>query len=69
MTKKVEEISPEIRLQIIQQEHQMWANTREMFTIRHRVYKRLNDSEGIKAAEKELEKCETALDELDKILL
>jgi hypothetical protein len=62
-----QEITPEVRMQIVAQERQMWLNTREMFTYRHRVFKRLEDKAQMEAVEKELEKCEKALDEIDKI--
>ena len=62
------EVPTETKIQLIQQERQMWLNTREMMVIRHRVNKRLNNPEAMKSCEKELENCETAIDELSKIL-
>jgi hypothetical protein len=67
MASKDEEVTPEVKLAIIQQERQIWLNTREMMTIRYRVNKRIGNAEQLKTTEKELENCETALDELDKI--
>jgi len=63
-----EEVAPEVKLVIIQQERTLWMNTREMMSIRYRVSKRMNSKEGMESAEKELTNCETALDELQKIL-
>lgn len=63
-----EEVAPEVKLVIIQQERTLWMNTREMMSIRYRVSKRMNNKEGMESAEKELTNCETALDELQKIL-
>jgi hypothetical protein len=67
MASKDEEVTPEVKLAIIQQERLIWLNTREMMTIRYRVNKRIGNAEQLKTTEKELENCETALDELDKI--
>jgi hypothetical protein len=64
-----DEVSTETKLQLVQQERQMWINTREVYTMRYRVMKRLKDEVGMENAQKELEKCETALDELDKIFV
>jgi len=61
------EVTTETKLAIIAQERQMWLNTREMMTIRYRVNKRIGNAEQLKQTEKELENCETALDEIDKI--
>ena len=63
-----EEVTVETKKLLIQQERQMWMNTRELMTIRYRVNKRMGNEEGMKSAEKELTNCETALDELEKIL-
>lgn len=63
-----ETVTNEIKTQLIKQERDIWANTRELWTYRHRVYKRIDNKEGMKSAETELENCEKALDELDKIM-
>jgi hypothetical protein len=62
-----DELSTETRMALLQQERQAALNTREVMTIRHRVHKRLGNQEGMDATTKELEKCETILDELDKM--
>ena len=62
-----DDISNEITLDILKHEREMWMNSRQLLTIRYRVNKRLGNTEAIKAIEAELEKCEMALDELDKI--
>ena len=67
MEPKDKEVTTEVKLALIAQERQMWLNTREMMTIRYRVNKRIGNAEQLNATEKELENCETALDELDKI--
>lgn len=67
MDSKEEEVTPEVKLAIIAQERQMWINTRELMTMRYRVFKRIGNIDQMQATQKELEGCETALDELDKI--
>ena len=62
-----QEVPTETKLTLLAQERQMWLNTHELMTIRYRVAKRLNNEETVKAATKELENCEAALDELDKV--
>jgi peptidoglycan hydrolase CwlO-like protein len=64
----MDEVTIETKLQLINQERQMWLSAREVMTIRYRVNKRLANTDGLKAVEKELENCEAALDELDKII-
>jgi hypothetical protein len=63
------EVTTETKMVLIQQERQLWLNTREMMTMRYRVQKRLNSKEGMETCEKELANCENALDELDKIMI
>jgi hypothetical protein len=67
--RKNEEVVPAVKMELIQQERQIWLNTRELWTIRHRVFKRLDNKEQMVTAEKELESCEKALIELDNIFL
>lgn len=61
------QVTSEAKLSIFMDIRQQWINQREAFVIQHRVFKRLNDKEGIERAENQLTRCETALDELDKI--
>lgn len=61
------QVTPEAQLAIFTDIRQQWINTRESLTIQLRVFKRLEDKERIEALQKELIKCETALDELDKV--
>ena len=65
--KSDEDVSNETKLTILQQERQMWLNTRELMTIRYRVNKRVDDKKAMEDITKELTKIETALDELDKM--
>ena len=62
-----QEVTTETKLALLAQERQMWLNTRELMTMRYRVAKRLSNEETMKATTKELEICEAALDELDKV--
>lgn len=60
-------VTPEAKLLIFTDLRQQWINTRESLTMQYRVFKRIGDAERLKSIEKELEKCETALDELEKM--
>lgn len=61
------EVSKETKLILIQQERNNWLNTIEILVIRNRVNKRLKNEQAVQANEKELERCEIALEELDAI--
>ena len=68
-----QEVTIEVMMVLIQQERQMWLNTREVWTMRIRVAQRLagmglGQPDEVKIAQRELERCEAALDENDKIL-
>lgn len=62
-----DQVTPEAKLLIFTDLRQQWINTRESLTMQYRVFKRIGDAERLKSIEKELEKCETALDELEKM--
>lgn len=63
-----DEIEKEVKLKIIKSEIEMYRNTRYQLEIRHRVNKKLGNTEDqLKAIEKELENVEKALDELKEI--
>ena len=62
-----QEVTTETKLVLLAQERQMWLNTREVMTMRYRVAQRIKNEESMKATTKELENCEAALDELDKV--
>ncbi len=61
------ELPTQVKMATIQRERQEWLNNREVLTIRYRVNKRIDNPEGIKECQANLEKCELALDELDLI--
>jgi hypothetical protein len=61
-----DEVPRIIQIQIIQQELQMWKNTRWQLEMRHRVTKRIGGD--LKAIEEEMVRAEGALDELKAIL-
>ena len=63
-----EEITLEVKRTIIEQESMMWRNTRYQLQLRHRVNKALGAADVLVQVEKELEKCEKALDVLDVVL-
>ncbi len=68
MSKPENQVSKDIRILIAEQERQSWLQTREQLLMRYRVNKRLNLEELMKANLEELTKCETAIDEYDKII-
>lgn len=63
-----EEITLEVRRAIIEQDRNMWKNTRYQLQLRHRVQKALGATDVLEQIEKELEKCEKALDVLEIVL-
>ena len=63
-----EEVTLEAKQAIIEQEKIMWVNTRYQLQLRHRVQKALGGTDVLEQIEKELEKCEKALDVLDTVL-
>jgi len=63
-----EEITLEVRRAIIEQDRNMWKNTRYQLQLRHRVQKVLGATDVLEQIEKELEKCEKALDVLEIVL-
>jgi len=58
------DIPVEVKLALLEQEQQMWHNSRYVFEVRARVNKRIGNVEKVVACEKELENCEKALDAL-----
>jgi len=60
-------VSKEVKLALLQQERQNWLNTYEILTIRHRVNGRLGNKAAVDECVKEMERCELALSELEKI--
>lgn len=60
------EVPKPIRIQIIQNELQMWANTRWQLEMRHRVTKRIGGD--LKPIEADMVKAEGAIAELEAIL-
>ena len=64
----MDEITPEVKRVLIEQESTMWRNTRYHLQLRHRVNKALGAADGLEQIEKELGKCEKALDVLEIVL-
>lgn len=63
------EISVATRRAILEQERQMWANTRYQAEIRLRVQRRIDGGVDVEAALiKDMERCEKAIDVLDEEL-
>jgi len=60
-----EEITLEVKRALIEQESAMWRNTRYQLQLRHRVQRALGAKDIMEQIEKELEKCEKALDVLE----
>ena len=60
-----EEITPEVKHTLIQQEIMMWRGSRYQLQLRHRVHKALGTKDILEQIEKELEMCEKALDVLE----
>ena len=68
MSIEEETIEEEVKMKIVDSEIAMYKNTRYQLEIRHRINKKLgNSEEQLKALEKELENVEKALDELKQI--
>ena len=68
MTTEEDTIEEEVKMRIVDSEIAMYKNTRYQLEVRHRINKKLgNSEEQLKALEKELENVEKALDELKKI--
>jgi len=63
-----EEITLEVKRVLIEQESAMWRNTRYQLQLRHRVQRALGAADMQEQIEKELEKCEKALDVLEAVL-
>ncbi|HEY4723971.1 MAG TPA: hypothetical protein VII92_19110 [Anaerolineae bacterium] len=64
----MDDVIPEVKRAVIEQESAMWRNTRYQLQLRHRVNKALGAADVLVQIEKELEKCEKALDVLDVVL-
>jgi hypothetical protein len=58
------DVAPDIKRQLIEQDAQMWRNTRWQAESRRRVYKRIGNTEAEAEQIKILEQCESALMEL-----
>ncbi len=64
----IDDVPANIRRQIIEEEMQIWRNTRWQQQMRYRVNKRLGNQAAMAICEKEMENCEVALDELARHL-
>lgn len=60
------DVPTEVKRQLIEQDAQRWRNTQWQAESRRRVCKRISDTEGEAEQIKLLEKCESALMELDE---
>lgn len=56
------DVPTDVKRQIIEQDMQMWRNTRYQCEIRMRVQRRIGNTEGEATMITELERCEKALD-------
>jgi len=65
----MDEITFEVKCMLVEQESAMWRNTRYQLQLRHRVQKALGTADVLEQIEKELEKCEKALDVLETVLV
>lgn len=65
---EIDNVPADIKRQIIQQDMQMWRNTRFQAESRRRTYARLNNAEQTAAQTKILEECEAALMDLEEQL-
>lgn len=64
----IDDVSTETKRAIIEQDMQMWRNTRFQAESRHRTYKRIGNTELEAAQVKILQDCEAALMDLDEQL-
>jgi hypothetical protein len=64
LLEKPVDVTDETKRALIEQDMQLWRNTRYQCEIRRRVQQRIGNTEGEAAMIAELERCEKALDVL-----